>query len=59
MLVRKLEYVLAGFALALMLIACLASCRWGGAKVEAEVPIYGNAAIVVEPVVIDTPEGAE
>ncbi len=45
---RRFEYILATFAVLLVLVACLASCRFGGARIEADVPIYGNAAITVE-----------
>ncbi len=45
---RRFEYMLATFGVLLVLIACLASCRFGGAKIEADVPIYGNASIEIE-----------
>ena len=33
--------------------AYMGACRWGGAKIQADVPIYGNALIDVAPVEID------
>ena len=53
---RKFEYVLATFAVLLVLVACLASCRFGGAKVGAEVPPYGNATIEIEEGELDMPD---
>ncbi len=45
--------VLVGILVGLVLVACLTSCRFGGAKIEADVPIYGNATITVEPGELD------
>ena len=58
MKIRTIEYVLVACALTMLLVACI----FGGAKVEADVPIYGNAAITVEPGTLELPiseKGAE
>ncbi len=47
-------FVMAIMAVGLVaLVSVIASCRWGGAKIQADVPIYGNALIDVAPVEID------
>ncbi len=47
-------FLIAIIAVGLVALAsAIASCRWGGAKIQADVPIYGNALIDVAPVEID------
>ena len=50
------QYVVVAFTVAMVLIACLASCHFGGAKVEADVAPYGNAAITIEPGTLELPD---